>query len=89
MKKFIVGGSVIVLGYLFYKFSTLKKSEIKKTEIKTSELTEKEKKSLKKGEDLYRMYLKDDSAGFNPNQGEITLDMLNGYMYSLNRKNKR
>ena len=27
MKKFIVGGSVIVLGYLFYKFSTLKKSE--------------------------------------------------------------
>mgnify|MGYP005994182151 CR=1 FL=1 len=84
MKKFIVGGSVIVIGYLFYKFSTLKKSE-----IKTAELTEKEKKSLKKREDLYRMYLKDDSAGFNPNQGEISLDMLNGYMYSLNRKNKR
>jgi len=91
MKKILIGGSVITLGFLFYKFFTKKNQDIdlQKVEIQTAELSEQEKKSLKKKEDLYRMYFKDDSAGFRPNQGEISMDMLNNYMYHLNQKNKR
>lgn len=91
MKKILIGGSVITLGFLFYKFFNKKNKDfdLEKVEIKTPELSEQEKKGLKKREDLYRMYVKDDSAGFRPNQGEISMDMLNNYMYHLNQKNKK
>ena len=78
MKKILIGGSVITLGFLFYKFFNKKNKDfdLEKVEIETPNFQNK-KKEFKEKEDFYRMYLKDDSAGFRPNQGEISMDMLN------------